>query len=126
MNKTTDIVTPDTIDAIAMRCHERNRKFCEEHGDHSQVAWADAPDWQKDSARHGVQAALDGATPEQLHESWCDEKLANGWIYGETKDATAKTHPCLVPYSALPAEQQEKDHLFASTVAETVAEIFGH
>ena len=33
---------------------------------------------------------------EQLHESWCAAKVRDGWIYGDVKDAEARTHPCLV------------------------------
>jgi hypothetical protein len=32
-------------------------------------------------------------------------------------DATPPTHPCLVPYAQLPAEQQRKDALFQAVVA---------
>jgi len=105
-----------TADQIARVCHEANRAWCEAHGDHSQVGWDDAADWQRDSAIEGVHKALDGATPEELHESWIDFKTVDGWVYGEVKDAAAKTHPCLVPYDDLPAEQREKDHLFAAIV----------
>jgi len=51
-----------------------------------------------------------------LHESWCDFKRADGWVFGEVKDAGAKTHPCLVPYAELPEEQKIKDHLFSAIV----------
>ncbi len=50
-----------------------------------------------------------------------------GWRYGLKKDPAAKTHPCLVPYWQLPAEQRRKDGLFAAIVAaltEQVAESF--
>lgn len=67
-------------------------------------------------AREGVEKALDGATPEDLHQSWCDFKAADGWVYGEVKDAEAKTHPCLVPYEELPEEQRIKDDLFKAVV----------
>lgn len=102
-----------TIDEIVARaCHEVNRSYCDLIGDYSQVAWADAPQWQRDSAINGVALAAKGATPEELHESWSDQKRADGWAWGPVKDAEAKTHPCLVPYAELPAEQKVKDLLF--------------
>jgi hypothetical protein len=44
------------------------------------------------------------------------EKVEGGWKYGETKDPEAKTHPCIVPFEDLPAEQQFKDKLFRTIV----------
>jgi len=32
------------------------------------------------------------------------------------KDAKAKTHPCMVDYDQLPAEQRRKDELFGAAV----------
>ena len=99
-------------------CHEANRAVQILQGDPAiSPAWDDAPDWQCASAVDGVVQALAGATPEQLHESWCEFKRADGWSYGPVKDAEARTHPCLVPYDQLPADQRLKDRLFAAIVA---------
>ena len=43
------------------------------------------------------------------HIRWMQEKLANGWTYAPERDNDLKHHPCLVPYDALPAEEQQKD-----------------
>lgn len=48
--------------------------------------------------------------------AWMDDKLKDGWMYGETKDPEAKTHPCLVPFKELPIFQQKKDALFCAIV----------
>ena len=48
------------------------------------------------------------------HASWLAHKEADGWVYGEKKDANAKTHDCMVPYHELPWEQQVKDKIFGS------------
>lgn len=103
---------------IAMVAHEVNRAYCLSIGDTSQPVWADAPEWQKDSAAQGVQHLIANAdlTPEQLHESWMAAKLAAGWKFGPLKDADKKEHPCMVPYSDLPAPQRTKDHLFKAVV----------
>lgn len=107
-----------TIAAIAMVAHEANRAYCAGIGDTSQPAWADAPDWQKSSAMAGVQMHLANpdATPEQSHESWLAQKVADGWVYGEVKDAEKKTHPCVKPYAELPEAQKVKDYLFRGVV----------
>jgi hypothetical protein len=103
---------------IARICHEVNRAWCEFNGDTSQSAWADAPAWQRDSAVNGVafHQANPAAGDSASHESWMAEKVAAGWVYGETKDAEAKTHPCIVPFDRLPADQQFKDRLFRTIV----------
>jgi len=102
---------------IAHVAHEANRAFQIELGDPAPSPhWEDAPDWQRESAVSGVQKALDGEGPEQLHQSWCDYKRADGWVYGPEKNADAKTHPCLVEYADLPEDQKIKDHLFAAIV----------
>lgn len=104
--------------AIAAVCHEANRAYCAEIGDDSQLPWAEAPDWQRESALAGVEAILadPSRTPEQSHVAWCAHKAADGWIYGPVKDPARKEHPCMVPYGALPPEQQRKDHLFRAIV----------
>ena len=96
--------------AIARVAHEINRAYCASLGDTSQPAWGDAPEWQKTSALVGVDMHLakPDATPEQSHESWLDQKLAEGWKYGPVKDVEKKEHPCCVPYADLPAEQKAK------------------
>lgn len=109
-----------TDHAIILRCaelaHEANRIYCKATGDASQVPWAQAPEWQRASAIRGVRTALDGATPEQQHDAWSADKIANGWVRSDVKDADAKTHPCLVPYAALPAMQRRKDSLYIAVV----------
>lgn len=102
---------------IAQLAHEVNRAYCEAIGDKSQPAWADAPQWQKDSAINGVRAHLaSDLTPEQSHEAWMAEKRAAGWRYGVVKDPVEKTHPCFCEYSRLPLEQRVKDYLFRGVV----------
>lgn len=102
---------------VAMMCHEANRTFCLWLGDDSQVGWNAAPEWQKESAVAGVRFVyLNRDAPASAnHDSWMAQKVADGWVYGEVKDADAKTHPCIVPYDELPREQQFKDALFRTT-----------
>lgn len=107
----------DDPDRIARLAHEVNRAYCESQGDLSQAKWEDAPEWQRASARLGVELHLSGDHgPEASHASWMTQKLADGWTYGETKDPVAKTHPCMVPFHDLPKEQQAKDFIFRGVV----------
>lgn len=103
---------------IARICHEVNRALCEAYGDTSQVAWDDAPAWQITSALAGVKWRLSNpnAPISAQHERWTEQKIADGWKYGETKDAEKKEHPCIIPFDLLPREQKTKDYLFTAVV----------
>lgn len=104
---------------VAIVCHETNKAYCESIGDHSQKSWVEAEQWQRDSAINGVRFSIENphAPASAQHEAWLDAKRADGWVYGPVKDATAKTHPCIVPYGKLPVEQRIKDYLFKAVVS---------
>jgi hypothetical protein len=108
------------VTAIARVTHELNRAFCIYLGDTSQMSWEAAPDWQRDSAIMGVRfhIANPDAGDAASHNSWMEQKRADGWIYGKVKDpeASPPTHPCMVAFEELPPEQQLKDKLFRTTV----------
>lgn len=107
-----------TANMIAAVCHEANRMYCLALGDTSQPEWMQAPEWQRVSSARGVQAVIDDPTitPAGLHAKWSADKVADGWVYGDVKNADAKTHPCLVPYEQLPEAQRRKDALFGGIV----------
>jgi RyR domain len=107
-----------SIEEIARVCHEANRAWCFVNGDVSQVEWAEAPAWQRESAIRGVEFALANpdAPDSAQHDAWSADKVRDGWQYGPVKDAQAKTHPCLVPFDQLPTHQQAKARLFHAIV----------
>lgn len=107
------LLTPRQIAAV---CHEANRELQFLLGEEMNEPWGECGEELMTSATNGVIIAMEGATPEELHASWCEERISNGWIYGEEKDFESKTHPCLVRYSELPEEQRLKDHLFGAIV----------
>jgi len=104
--------------ALAKKCHEMNRTYCRALGDFSQLAWEDAPEWQRVSAIKGVEfhMANPDAGPDASHRSWLAQKQREGWVYGPEKSAEKKEHPCIVPFEQLPAAQQAKDYLFKQVV----------
>lgn len=105
------------LDRIARVCHEVNRAYCEALGDMSQPSWENAPEWQRASARMGVDLhTMGNFGPESSHISWMNQKLAEGWQYGPVKDAEKKEHPCMVPFDMLPQDQQAKDYIFRAVV----------
>lgn len=109
-----------TAEQIAEVCHEANRALTKHVGDVPvQPPWPDAPEEMRTSSIRGVQFALDNpnATPEEQHREWALDKLNDGWSYGPSKDAVAKTHPALIPYNRLPEGTRKKDALFRAVVA---------
>ena len=46
---------------------------------------------------------------ENVHEVWAQNRLDEGWVYGEERNDALKTHPCLVPYDELPEIEKEYD-----------------
>jgi hypothetical protein len=105
------------IDAAKV-CYEANRAYCQTLGDNSFKPWEEAPEWQRETNQKGVQYRLDnpGCGGLEMHNSWMAVKIAEGWVYGETKDAELKTHPCLLSYDRLPREQRIKDDIFSGIV----------
>lgn len=105
------------LDRIARVCHEVNRAYCQALGDDSQQSWDEAPQWQRESARMGVDLHLSGDFgPEASHAAWMRVKIDDGWKYGPIKDEEKREHPCMVPFTGLPREQQAKDYIFRAVV----------
>lgn len=111
-------MNPTTI-RIARVCHEANRAYSLAIGEDPATVF---PEWDKapvpiqESAILGVERALEGASPEQLHVSWLGSKQRDGWVYGPVKDIGKKQHPCMVAYNELPPAQRLKDALFQAIV----------
>ena len=104
--------------AIARVCHEANRAWCKANGDNTQKTWWEVDQSVRDSSVRGVEFRVDNpdAGPDAQHNAWMEERTAQGWRYGEEKNAHNKTHPCLVPFDKLPEFQQQKDKLFCAIV----------
>lgn len=43
------------------------------------------------------------------HDEWCEEKISQGWTYGEVRDDSNLIHDCLVPWDDLTPEIQQYD-----------------
>lgn len=112
------LVEKNKITAIAMACHEANKVWCMSQGDQSQKHWFEAEEWQRESAIKGVEFRINNPDVghDAQHNSWMKEKVDAGWVFGDVKDAEAKTHPCIVPFEQLPEFQQKKDALFCAIV----------
>jgi hypothetical protein len=106
------------IELIARVCHEVNRVYCDIIGDTPLPPWTDLPIALQGSTLRGVDYVITHPedTAAEQHAEWMRERLAAGWVHGDVKDSVAKTHPNLVPYEQLSAQQQAKDALFRGVV----------
>ena len=100
----------------ARAAHEVNNVYNRAIGDTPSPEWDQLTDAQRMGAVAGAQHAIDGGTPETSHELWLATRHAEGWKYGPVKDPEKKEHPCFVPFSELPTEQQAKDYIFTAIV----------
>jgi len=116
-NPTTNQMNKHII-LIAMMCHAANKAWCDANDQPGQKSWEEADEWQRESAIKGVEFRLANplASKDGQHNAWMEDKIANGWVYGEVKDAEAKTHPCIVPYDQLPEVDRKKDDIFCAIV----------
>jgi DNA-binding transcriptional MerR regulator len=108
-----------TAEDIARVVHAASRELQIIQGDPvPSPPWDEAPDYQVKQAIAGVQEVIRDPelTAERHHQLWVDRMRADGWTLGEIKDASRKTHPTMVPFGDLPAEQQLKDRLFIAIV----------
>ena len=58
---------------------------------------------------------------KNVHEVWAQSRLDQGWTLGDKRDDALKTHPCLVPYEALPEQEKDYDR---DTVMGTIKMLF--
>lgn len=53
--------------------------------------------------------ALTDKIAENVHDVWAQNRIEQGWKYGENRNDELKTTPCLVPYSELPDSEKLYD-----------------
>lgn len=46
---------------------------------------------------------------KNVHEVWAQQRLSNGWKYGNKRDDSEKKHPCLVAYEELDESEKKID-----------------
>lgn len=60
---------------------------------------------------------------ENTHEVWSMNKIDSGWVYSETRDDIAKTHPCLTSFNRLPLNEKKYDTTLALQTLKTLIAI---
>lgn len=110
------------IRTIAEVCHEANRVLTMAIGDDNvpvQPTWHSAPEDMKRSSMVGVHFSIDNpdATASAQWANWKQQKLDDGWTWGEKRDTEKKQHPMIVDsYEQVPIATRYKDALFAGIV----------
>jgi hypothetical protein len=110
---TSDQSAAINLESIARVAHAANAAFNVAIGQ-TQLPW----ELVGEGVLRGVVAIAEGTvrTPGDSHAAWLRDHEAAGWTYGPVKDPEAKTHPCMLPFAALPYEEQQKDVLFFAIV----------
>jgi hypothetical protein len=66
--------------------------------------------------------ALTEVLAEHAHDLWAEQRLAEGWTWGDKRCDDTKTNPCIVPYGLLSEEEKAYDRRAAmGTVKAIVA-----
>ncbi len=50
---------------------------------------------------------------ENVHDLWAQQRISEGWKFGNTRNDAKKEHPCLVPYFQLSDSEKEYDRISA-------------
>ena len=58
---------------------------------------------------------------EQVHITWMNQRVKDGWTYGQTRNDEKKQTPCIVPYKNLPEIEKEYDR---NTVKTTIKALY--
>lgn len=58
-----------------------------------------------------------------VHNTWAQSRLNEGWTWGPTLDGEQKRHPCLVEYDALPETEKDYDRNTSITTLKTILKL---
>ena len=105
--------------AAARAAHEAIRTLQIENREPNVASpWAAVGQDIKESCLIGIERVIENpeVSNEELHNSWIETKLLQGWKFGPIRSEEDKLHPCMVPYSNLPQFQKLKDAMFRNIV----------
>ena len=57
---------------------------------------------------------------KNVHENWAQQRMSEGWTYGEHRDDQKKVTPCLVPYEELSDTEKAYDRITAEQTLKTI------
>lgn len=69
--------------------------------------------------------ALSEKIAEHVHDTWAEQRIADGWRFGPCRDDEKKWSPCLVPYDKLPNNEKEYDRQTALGTIKLILKLGG-
>lgn len=58
-----------------------------------------------------------------VHDTWAQSRLKEGWTWGPALDGDRKHHPCLVEYDELPETEKEYDRNTSIATLKTILKL---
>ena len=58
-----------------------------------------------------------------VHDTWAQSRLNEGWTWGPTLDGELKHHPCLIEYDELPEADKDYDRNTAIATLKTILKL---
>jgi len=105
------------LEDIARLVVNTNADYSLALGEQAVTYWdATSPEVRASIIRGIISALRYDPTPAQNHQNFIDDRTKEGWTYGPEKNAEAKTHPDMIPFEQLPADQKAKNFIFLSLV----------
>lgn len=103
---------------IAMLAYEVDRSYSQSLREKARPEWDKLSDDIRQSMIDTVEERLSSRRrkPAEQHQHWLQKQLSDGWKYGESFDADAKTDPLIAEFSTLPQAVQGKMYIFTSIV----------
>ena len=103
---------------VAMEAHKANNELRITNGEESLGSFTDQPLDIVTINMESIYAALHNPnlTAKDMHDTWMDNKAKDGWVYGDVKDADAKTHPLMIPFEQMNDIDKMKDQIFIDVV----------
>ena len=66
---------------------------------------------------------LGEAIAKQVHNVWAQNRINEGWTYGQVRNDALRQTPCLVPYEQLPEEEKAYDRNTAFSTLKLICKL---
>lgn len=107
------------IEQISKTTHEVHLSYCRSMGIDTQGKWEEISEAHKNGIISSVKGILLGeiSTKVESHNNFINNKIKDGWKWGEYYCKNKKTNPRLVVYQLLSLEDKVKESLFFDCVS---------
>ena len=106
---------------IGLKCYNEYLKICKEYDE--KPTYPDTYPYLPSEYMNGLINQIkrllnsdEKQDAEKNHDDWCKARIADGWVFGEVKNAENKTHPSLIPYHQLPLPERVKNESFLKII----------